>query len=227
MAPYSLEFLWKRWRHREVAAKSAVSALYRQSPFSRSQKFFDSRFLVIDCEMSGLDARTSQLLSIGWVAIEKGRIQNASSRHLLIHADKGAGDSTLIHGLHDSSIAGARSVASALLLLLKQMENRILVFHHAPVDLQFLQAASVGLFRCPLLFSYLDTMEIEKKRLHLQGKHKSLRLTEVRSRYGLAQVNQHNALADAVATAELLLAQANYLGDVEKLRLSALGLRAS
>ncbi len=177
--------------------------------------------------MSGLDIKKSQLLSIGWVAIEHGRIVNASARHQLIHADRGAGESSRIHGLLDSSLAGASSAASVLMLLIKQMQGAVLAFHHARLDIRFLQKAAIENFRCPLLFSYVDTMDIEKRRIHLQGKTRGLRLAQCRERYGLSSGSQHNALADAQATAELLLAQASYLDRRDSLKLSDLSIRCS
>jgi len=80
---------------------------------------------------------------------------------------------------------------------------------------------------CPLLFSYVDTMAIANKRIHLQGKALGLRLAQCRERYGLPAGSQHDALADAQATAELFLAQASYLGKQENLRLSELSLSCS
>jgi len=221
---YRLQHYYKRWLNRDTAKGSVLEPLYGQAAINGHQRFTNTKFLVVDCEMSGLDVKQSQLLSIGWVLIEKGRIVNASAKHLLIHADKGAGDSTIIHGLHDSTIAGAKSVAAVLMLLIKQMQDSVLVFHHAPIDIQFLQSASESVFRCPLLFSYVDTMALEKRRQQMQGKHYSLRLSESRKRYGLGSVQQHNALADALATAELFLAQTSYIDRPENLKLKSLAM---
>ena len=224
---YKLHCKYRHWRFQQKASGTPVQSLYQQPLINASQPFNATRFLVIDCEMSGLDAKKSQLLSIGWVAIERGRIVNSSARHQLIHAERGAGDSSRIHGLLDSSLAGATSPASVLMLLIKQMQGAVLAFHHAGLDIRFLQKAAIENFRCPLLFPYVDTMEIEKKRIHLQGKTRGLRLSQCRERYGLGSGSQHNALADAQATAELLLAQASYLDRSHKLKLSDLSLRCS
>ena len=224
---YKLHYKYRHWRYHQKASGTPVQPLYEQPLIERSQRFTATRFLVLDCEMSGLDTRKSQLLSIGWVAIEHGRIVNASARHQLIHADQGAGDSSRIHGLLDSSLAGATSAASVLMLLIKQMQGAVLVFHHAGLDISFLQKAAIENFRCPMLFPYVDTMEIEKRRIHLQGKTRGLRLSQCRERYGLSTGSQHNALADAQATAELFLAQASYLDRSHKLKLSDLSLRCS
>lgn len=221
---YKLSYKLKRWRQHERSRGSSVQALYDQPPLDKSARFMDSRFLVLDCEMSGLDVRSNHLLSIGWVVIEHGRIVNASARHMLIHAEQGAGDSSKIHGLHDSSLAGANSVAAVLMLLMKQMPGTVLVMHHAGLDIRFLQKAAIDSFRCPMLFSYTDTMALEKRRLKLQGKPAGLRLAQCRERYGLSAGNQHNALADAMATAELLLAQVSYMGHTTDVTLSDLDL---
>jgi len=224
---YNLQCRYRRWRYHKKAARTPVQPLYEQSCIKSSQHFASTRFLVVDCEMSGLDAKTCQLLSMGWVMIEQGRIINASAKHLLVHADRGAGDSSKIHGLMDSSLAGAQSVAAVLMLLIQQMQDAVLVFHHAPLDIRFLQNAAIENFRCPMLFPYIDTMAIEKRRLHLQGKATGLRLAQCRERYGLISSAQHNAMADAVATAELLLAQASYLEKGQGLKLSELGISCS
>lgn len=224
---YNLHYRYRRWRFQQAVINTPLQPLYDAAVIPSSQLFINTRFLVVDCEMSGLDPATCQLLSIGWVVIEQGRIINATGKHLLMHADRGTGDSSMVHGLFDSNIAGANSVATALMLLMKQVPGSVLVFHHASLDIKFLQKATVETFQNPLLFSHIDTMQIEKKRMNLQGRVAGVRLAQCRQRYGLPDTSQHNALADAQATAELFLAQASYLGKQETLNLSDLSLSCS
>lgn len=219
---YRLNYTFRRWRYQKKSAGTPLQPLYEQPPFSLARSFSQTRFLVVDCEMSGLNVKRAELLSIGWVMIENGRISNSTARHLLVHSDKGAGESIKIHGLLDSNLAGAHSAAAVLMLLIRQMPGTVLVFHHAFLDIRFLQRAAWANFRCPMLFSYVDTMEIEKRRIESQGKPRGLRLNQCRQHYGLPPVTQHNALADAHATAELLLAQASYLTMNRELSLSRL-----
>lgn len=221
---YNLYCHYKRRRFRQAVVNTPLQPLYDAAIIKPSELFINTRFLVVDCEMSGLNPASCQLLSIGWVVIEHGRIINASGKHILIHADRGTGDSSRIHGLFDSNIAGAKSATIALMLLMKQIPGAVLVFHHASLDIRFLQKATKETFQNPLLFSYVDTMMIEKKRLNLQGGAGGIRLAQCRQRYHLPESTQHNALADAQATAELLLAQASYIGNVKNLTLSDLSL---
>jgi DNA polymerase-3 subunit epsilon len=93
---------------------------------------------------------------------------------------------------------------------LKVAAGKILVFHHAPLDMAYLNQASMELFSSPLLLPVMDTLAIEKKKLLRQQDHiktGELRLAECRSRYNLPAYPAHNALMDALAAAELLLAQ--------------------
>ena len=134
---YSLYYRYRQRRYRQQAFNSPLQALYDAPVISPSQLFKDTRFLVLDCEMSGLDPEKCQLLSIGWVVIERGRIINSTAKHLLIHADRGTGDSSMIHGLFDSNVAGANSIATVLMLLMQQVPGTVMVFHHASLDMRF------------------------------------------------------------------------------------------
>jgi len=224
---YKLQNAYKRWRYSVIAKRGRLKPLYEITPLNLHQRFLETEFLVVDCEMSGLNAKKHQLLSVGWVKIVEGKILHASEKHMLVFTKNVSGESSLIHGLCDRDLSSARGIASVMELLIGQVANRVVVFHHAPIDIRFLQQASRRLFSCPLLFGYLDTMQIEQSRLRLQGKPGELRLQQCRERYGLHVAQQHNALEDARATAELFLAQVHHMGDVSQLKLSDLPLRCT
>ena len=79
-----------------------------------------------------------------------------------------------------------------------------------------------GSKRC---FAFIDTLGIEKTRWlrqHNVIKEGCLRLGASRQRYGLPVYSAHNALVDAVACAELFLAQLASMGNVKKSDLIAL-----
>ena len=75
----------------------------------------------------------------------------------------------------------------------------------------------------PLLI--IDTFQIEKKRLHQQGHEiglDDLTLSACRARYELPHYGCHHALTDAMATAELLLAQCHQISRGNELKLAEL-----
>jgi len=212
----------KKWY--ENAKRTPFKALYEGPLISKKKRVIDQDFLVVDCEMSGLSVKKNDLLSIGWVRIVKGQIDYGSRKHILIHSPETVGESVKIHGLCDQQLAGASSASKVLSLLAGQIEGAVLVFHHAILDIAFLRKSALQTFGCPMIFSYVDTMHIEKRRLERQSKTASLQLNLCRDRYGLPPAFQHNAMFDAVATAELLLAQCANLDNHSKTKESLLTL---
>jgi len=165
--------------------------------------------LALDLETTGLDARSHEIVSFGWVLIEQGRILLDSCRHLIVQADIPMNQSAVIHGIFDSHMDEGVLLEHALSKLLEELKGRVLVLHHAPMDLGFLQQACLEFHGVKLVVPVIDTMALEQRRLRRRDipiKPGMLRLGEIRERYGLCQYRAHNALTDAMATAELLLA---------------------
>ncbi|EAQ99443.1 exonuclease domain-containing protein [Congregibacter litoralis] len=166
-------------------------------------------FLVCDAEMSGLDPRQAELLSLGWVRVSGLEIALGSARHLLIRNRESVGQSATIHQLRDCELRDAGDVKEGLEALLAAAGGRVLVFHNAALDTAFLDYAAKAVFGAPLLLPTIDTLLLEKRLLQRQERpigQGDLRLGACRERYGLTTHNAHNALGDAMATAELLLA---------------------
>lgn len=170
-------------------------------------------FFVVDTETSGLTTAQGELLSIGWVNIENGKIPLKTAQHFLIENQLGVGQSAVIHQIRDCELQNAtppQDIADGFLLAAK---GKVLVFHHAPMDMGFINDACRRFYGAPLLMPIVDTLMLEKQKL--QSRQQSLQngvltLSQCRSRYGLPTYPAHNALSDALATAELLLAQIQY-----------------
>lgn len=207
----SITYGYKKLKWASVASRTPLKALFQRPLPSAKTHLSQCNYLVVDCEMSGLNPNKNELLSIGWVGIREGKIEYNSRTHVLVHSDATVGDSIKIHGLCDRQLAGAASPSKALTLLAQQASHSILVFHHAVLDRAFLNKSSLATFNCPLVFPYVDTMQIERQRLARQQKTGSLQLNLCRDRYSLPPAFEHNAMSDAVATAELFLAQCAYL----------------
>jgi len=182
--------------------------------------FNQSKLLAVDLEMTGLNAKKHEVISMGWVPIDNGEIVVAQAASLLICPERGVGDSAVIHGIHDRDLTGALSMEQGMAHLLKAMNGRILVAHHGALDIAFLQQAARRLYGHKLPFELIDTLLIEATRLSRQGEHfnkQLLRLYPSCTRYGLPHGNTHNALSDALATAQLLLAQVAAIGGARHL----------
>jgi DNA polymerase-3 subunit epsilon len=220
--------MWRRWRRSRHARRCRrLSASCREPLLVRYLEAcaglaidrIDSTPLIgVDLELTGRNKNKDRIVAMGWTQVDGGRIRIGSNRHLLIGpppgVDSGVGDSAVIHELRDSDVAGGVPIETALTALFTAAQGRVWVFHHAELDASFLQQACLRWAGVAPPFIALDTLRIEyrlRRRREQPVKPGDLQLDKIRSRYGLPRYAAHNALSDAFACAELLLAIAAQL----------------
>jgi DNA polymerase-3 subunit epsilon len=180
--------------------------------------FAELEFLVVDVETTGLDPRRDHVLEVGWVPVARGEVVLDGVRGTAVRLPAGVdvGESAVLHGLTDDDLAAAPELADVERELRAALQGRVLVAHHARIELGFLgRALRDGPAGAAALF-VVDTMTLQR-RLIVGGDGEpppgSLRLDAARRRFGLPRYAAHRAATDAVATAELLLAQVAELGN--------------
>ncbi|MBY6188532.1 3'-5' exonuclease [Marinobacter hydrocarbonoclasticus] len=219
--PSRLRFGLARWRN----SVEAFSPFFDAGSPRGAQDYREIEMLALDLELTGLDVKQDAILSIACVPIIGGRLVLAEAWHQLVNIDGGVGQSATIHGIHDRHLEGAMSLKQALSELLPRLSGRVLVCHHGGLDLGFLQSGLQAHFGQGLPLDVVDTLQIEQRRLQRQGtilKADTLKLAQCRRRYGLPDYPGHNALTDAIACGELLLAQASALAGRGRLSLAEL-----
>ncbi|GIU44943.1 DNA polymerase III subunit epsilon [Shewanella colwelliana] len=181
--------------------------------------------VAVDLEMTGLDAAFDQILSIGLVPIRDGQLVLAQAQHKLVKIDGSVGQSATIHGILDNHLKQALTPEAAMEWFLEATLGKVLVAHHAPLDLAFLQNGLASLLGEKVSLIAIDTLAVERKRLlrqHEVLKEGSLRLGACRDRYHLPIYAAHNALIDALACGELLLAQVASISGTEQVKAAEL-----
>ena len=178
----------------------------------------DVPFVALDFETTGLDAEHDEIVSIGLVPFDLQRIRVRDARHWLLTPRKEMKEnSVVIHGITHSDIDGAPDLHSVMGALLEAIAGRVVVVHYRYIEREFLNAGITRRVGEGIRFPVVDTMELEAQ-LYRKGfssfcgrllgrKPTSIRLGDSRSRYGLPHYAQHDAMVDALATAELLQAQ--------------------
>ena len=213
------------WRKKMTGLPEPLNQYLQAITPALSCTFHDAPLMAIDLEMTGLDPKNDQVISIGLVPIVKGEIPLAKAQHLMIAISGSVGQSATVHVIVDNQLHKALTLSEALAWFLSQTEGHILVAHHAPLDIQFIQQQLVRCFGHSIPLVFIDTLAIEKKRRLQQQdilQQGSLRLGASRARYHLPVYSAHNALVDALSCAELLLAQVAAMGDVKKLTVKKL-----
>lgn len=168
-------------------------------------------FIALDLETTGVDPQKDEILSVGLVCLKGTEIALQTAQHRLIRPQSEIPEtSAVIHHITDDRAATGESLAEVLAELLPLLAGKVLIAHHARFELSFLGRACERYFGSPLLMPVVDTLDVARRSLERRNvsfKPHELRLPELRKRYGLPRYRLHNALSDAVAAAELFLAQ--------------------
>ncbi len=167
--------------------------------------------LAVDFETTGLDANIDKLLSVGFVLLEQEQIKLNSSYHQIINTKAQLEESNvIIHQITDDQKEQGQPLHKVVEQLLKALAGKVMLVHFARIERQFLQQACLELYGLAPDFPMIDTLVIAKRQLDKRDvayDPSELRLSSLRNQYQLPDHHGHDALNDAVATAELLLAQ--------------------
>lgn len=173
--------------------------------------------LALDVETTGLDPRRHELLSVGFVPVRGGEVVLAGAGHLTVRPRGEVGASATVHGLTDDALATAPTLPEVLPEVVRALQGSgaayrpVLLAHFAQVETGFLSAACREVWGHPLAVAVVDTLEVERRLVLRAHEHElaagHVRLDACRRRRGLPRYPAHDATTDALACAELLLAQ--------------------
>lgn len=208
------------YRRRQLLKHAAVGPLrdFLATPFpDPRQDYRKADYVALDLETSGLDSRRDRILSIGHVSIHAQRIHLDTARHTLLQTPVPLqGGNVGIHRLTDDMLADGQVLAEVLDALLPELAGKVLLAHHAQIEIGFLRAAYQQLFNADWLMPVVDTQWLARRRLerrHAVYQPAALRLANLRGAHHLPRYPAHHALSDALATAELFLAETAGLGE--------------
>jgi DNA polymerase-3 subunit epsilon len=210
--------MWRRflpldYRRRKLLRDAPAGPLrdYLAAPFAdRGADYRSIEFVALDLETTGLDPDSDVILSVGMVSLVAGRIDLSSAQHYLVAPERAVPeDSAVIHRITDDAAARGDALADVMPRLLARLCGRVMLGHHVKIERQFLDAACQRLYGTGFLVPVADTEALirrwfERRDQVLAGG--DLRLHALRTRYGLPRYTAHNALTDALATAELFCA---------------------
>jgi len=170
----------------------------------------DTPILSVDFETTGLHAINDKLLSVGCVSLEQGQIKLPTCYHQVIRS-KGElkASNVVIHQITDDIKERGAQLAKVVEALLAALAGKVMLVHFGRIEKQFLAQACIELYGMAPVYPMIDTLALAKRRFDKSDTPydpSELRLSNLRDRYQLPRHYAHNALSDAVATAELLLA---------------------
>ncbi len=208
-----LDFINNSDKVRRRAFKKAthpVMIKYYSSPFaSRKMRWDQLEIVSLDFETTGLDPAQDQILSYGKVHIQHGAIKLNSACHELVRAETSIPESSaVIHHITDDRAQDGRPLEQVLPELLEVLAGRVMLVHFNKIEQGFLNAACQRLYGSPFIIPTIDTLALAERVL-MRRNHaitpNQLRLFNLRDFFNLPNYKAHNALCDALTTAELLM----------------------
>ena len=183
-----------------LAALKALAA-----PEVSQQSLDQQRFIVVDLETSGLNTLKDKILSIGAVTIENSSIALGDQFSCTLRrANHAVSESVLIHQIPPSEVAAGMRPEKALLNFMDYVGSSPLLAFHAAFDQRMLVREMDDAFAYNLRHHFYDVAEIAQL-LYPENTMRNPGLDDWVSFFGLQVLQRHNASADAMVTAELML----------------------
>jgi DNA polymerase-3 subunit epsilon len=188
------------------AAEAEALRRYRSLPRLDVRRAHSAeRMVVVDVETSGLDPFRDRLLSIGALAV-RGGLARFDQRFaaILRQEQPSADENILVHGIGGSVQRSGRKPSAALLDFLLFAGSAPLVAFHADFDRIVIARATTAAIGIKPNNVWLDLAHLAPA-LFPQHARTAKTLDDWAGIFGIDNYARHDALADALATAQLLL----------------------
>lgn len=168
-------------------------------------------FAALDFETTGLDEGKDAVVSFGVVPVEGGRAILADVVHrYVVPPIASSAVAMRIHQILPRDLEGAPTIEQARESLARSLHGRFLLTWYADVEIAFL----ARIFPLPRRAWARRTVDVRELALALEGVREPgvrFSLAAVAERYGVPVAAPHEALDDALVTAQLFLVLATKL----------------
>ena len=201
---------WLAPKPRLDPQQAARFTAWRKLPTAERNTTFEcSRCVVVDVETTGLNLVRDSLISIGAVAVENGRIVLADSFYVVLQQrESSRKENILIHGISGSAQREGESPADALLAFLEYLGKDPLVAFHVTFDKTMIRRAMRQYLGFAFDHPWLDLAYVMPS-LYPDLMHSHRGLDDWSHQFNIRNDDRHNAVSDALVTAQLLLIAIN------------------
>ncbi len=183
--------------------------------FDQGKPLQNYEFVVCDTELTGLNKRKDEIISIGAVKIVNLQVVLSDTFYTLVKPKKiTPSKATLVHRITPEELEKAKTIEEVLPDFIDYLGSSLLVGHFVTIDVHFLNKACKKFLGGTLSNPNIDTMRLakayrERKCRTSFGGHcdmsDSYSLDNLVEEFELPRFKPHNALEDALQTAYLFL----------------------
>ncbi len=179
---------------------------WRRRPDSNlADDFGATRYVVVDVETTGLDLVRDRLIAIGACAVENGRVVMVESFEIVLRQDQvSTKDNILIHGIGGEAQREGVEPVEALVRFLDFLGKSPLVAYHVTFDQTMIKKAVKEYLGFEFKHPWLDLAYVMPGLLPEYARRYRA-LDDWSGHFRISNFARHSALADALATAQLLL----------------------
>ena len=183
--------------------REALERYRRLDAVGTGQRLESLRFVVVDVETSGLNPFQDRLIAIGAVGVADGLLRLGDTFEMVLRQEAPSGsDNILVHGIDGTTQRAGTDPASALLAFLDFAGKCPLVAFHADFDRVMIERASRDALGIKPENPWLDLAYLAPALLRERAAN-ARSLDEWTQAFGLENTARHNAVADALVTAQL------------------------
>lgn len=219
-----LSGVWPRHPKLSAEHRARLEAYRTLPPLDDTIETSVQRCVVVDVETSGLQPYSDQLLAIGAVAVRHALVRFDEVFSTLLRQDRASPHANiLVHGIDGTTQTEAADPAEGLISFLEFAGRSPLVAFHADFDRVFVNRATRAVLDTTAVNVWLDLAQLAPCFLPEHAAD-ARTLDDWMHIFGIGNYARHEALADAVATAQLLqivLARAAQSGVVRWSKLAA------
>jgi len=171
-----------------------------------------ARYVVMDTELTGMDARRDSIISVGAVGMQGGRIALGDTFYEMVSPEtKLTSESIVVHGIMPSEVANKPSIQTVIDDFLKFCRGAVMVGHFVSLDLAFLNKVMKRLYGRRFPQPAADTGRISDwMQDHDNGFRRNYGCSDgnkdlfsLAKKHHIPVSEAHNALMDAFITAQL------------------------
>lgn len=186
------------------------SERWRGRPSDSKRLLADIEFSVLDTELTGLDDRKDDIVSIGVVRMRGGRIEIGNTFQALVRPTATLdGRTVIVHRITPSQLEDAPLIEEVLPPLMTYLSDTVLVGHCISIDQAFLNRDAKRILGAPIRNRAVDTLSLYGWLRHRHADHPAflidltgLSLFRLAEAFDIPIEKAHTAIGDAYVTAQ-------------------------